>query len=288
MYKSLLNQMGRFIVWPLKIVWLLFMTAHFGYPEVRPDSVQTQELVRQVVENELQARAMDSMCWKYFSKIQESDNVRIEIVVEGRTWTLRRLIAQNGSMLNPKQLQQEDQRIRGLIHNPRDLEKQAHEDRADLQKIQSLFKMLPDALLYNVESADGTTIRLSFQPNPKFHSTTFESRIFRVLQGSMIVDAGQKRMIEFRGRLARDLDFGFGILGKLSEGGYLELRQGQIQSGQWVATSFNVQVTGRAWFFKTIGRQRQESRWAFQRFPESLTLEDAADLTKREVSKADP
>jgi hypothetical protein len=147
--------------------------------------------------------------------------------------------------------------------------------------------MLPDALLYAVDFSNGQTIRLSFKPNPDFNPPTFESRIFRVLQGSILVDSGQKRLIELRAVMSRDLEFVWGIFGKLRKGGSLELRQEQVEPGCWVMTFFNVQVTGRAWFFKSIGKQSHETFEAFMRVSDNLTLVEAADLAKRQAEVDD-
>jgi hypothetical protein len=270
------------------IVGLVFMPARLGYSSFQADSANLQSLVRQVVENELQARAKEPICWRYFAQVQAEDQSRTDIIIETRKGNLKRLLAQNGRPLAQKQRQQEDERIEELIRNPRDLEEEAHKEKDDLQKTWNLFKFLPDALLFTRESSDGQLIRLSFRPNPNFNPPTLESRIFRVLQGSILVDGGQKRLIELRAVMSRDLEFVWGIFGKLRKGGSLDLRQEQIEPGCWVMTSLNVQVTGRAWFFKTIGRQIQEFRWGFQRVPDNMTLEDAAAMAKREAQDAKP
>jgi hypothetical protein len=270
------------------MVGLFFMSARLGYSSFQADSANFQSLVRQIVENELQARVKEPISWRYFSQVQEEGESRSGIVIETQKGALKRLFAQNGRPLTQKQRQQEDERIGELIRNPRDLEEEAHKEKDDLQKTWTLFKFLPDALLYTQESSDGQILRLSFRPNPSFNPPTVESRIFRVLQGSILVDSGQKRLIELRAVMSRDLEFVWGIFGKLRKGGSLNLRQEQIEPGYWVMTSLNVQVTGRAWFFKTIGRQIQEFRWAFQRVPGNLTPEEAAVMAKREAQDAKP
>jgi hypothetical protein len=262
-----------------------------GYPGIPRVSDNPEAIVRQVVENELQAQAGESICWRYIVQTQEADKSRTDLVIETREGTLKRLVSQNGRPLTPQQSLQEDRRLLHLIQDRRDLEKQKREEAADSLKVQRLFKMLPDAFVFTLEAADEQTLRLSFVPNPKFNPPTFESKIFRVLQGSMLVDASRKRLVEVRGRLLRDLDFGFGLFGKLNKGGILELRQTEIEPGRWVVAFVNVQVTGRAWFFRTVGMQRQESRMAFQRVAENLTLEAAAEMAKaaaHETEKVKP
>ena len=281
---------SRYFCWVIGcwIVGLVFASARLGYSSFQADSANLQSLMRQVVDNELQARAKEPICWRYFAQVQTEDPSRTDIIIETRKGTLKRLLAQNGRPLDQKQRQQEDERIEKLIRNPRDLEDEAHKEKDDLQKTWNLFKFLPDALLFTRESSDGQIIRLSFRPNPNFNPPTLESRIFRVLQGSILVDGGQKRLIELRAVMSRDLEFVWGIFGRLRKGGSLDLRQEQIEPGLWVMTSLHVQVTGRAWFFKTIGRQIQELRWGFQRVPDTMTLEEAAAMAKREAQDAKP
>jgi hypothetical protein len=272
------------------VCWIagsLFVPACLGCSNFQTASINPQALVRQVVENELQARLRQPILWRYILRTQAGEGSRTESVVETGKGIVKRLLAQNGRPLSPKQRRQEDERIEELIRNPRDLAEQEHKEKDDLQKAQSLFKMLPDALLYAVDFSNGQTIRLSFKPNPDFNPPTFESRIFRVLQGSILVDSGQKRLIELRAVMSRDLEFVWGIFGKLRKGGSLELRQEQVEPGCWVMTFFNVQVTGRAWFFKSIGKQSHETFEAFMRVSDNLTLVEAADLAKRQAEVDD-
>jgi hypothetical protein len=260
---------------------ILFAVARLAYSSVHPVVENPQALVRQVVENEIDARSQDTSYWRYILQAQEADESRTEIVVETQHGTLKHLLSQNGLPASPRQIRQEDQRIWDLVHNPHELEKQASEQEWDWQKAQRLLKLLPDGFLYTCESEEGQTIRLSFRPNPNFDPPTFEAKIFHVFQGIMLVDSGQKRLVEMRGWLSCDLEFGWGIFGKLRKGGTLELRQEQVEPRHWEMTFLSIHITGRAWFFKTIGKQRQESRRAFQRVPERTTLEEATEMVKR-------
>jgi hypothetical protein len=289
-HKSLPDYMARNAGWALQfwIPGLLLVTGHLAYSSSQQASVDPQALVRQVVENELDARSKESIYWRYLSQVQEGAESRTDVLIETPKGTLKRMLAQGGRPLTPEQLQQEDARIRELIRNPRELDRETNIEKSDLLRIQRLFKLLPDALLYTLESSDGPIVRLSFRPNPGFNPPTFESKICRVIQGSMLVDAGQKRLVELRGVMSRDLEFGWGVIGKLYKGGSIELRQEQVDSGRWVVTFFDLNIIGRAWFFKTIGKQKKETRWSFQRVPGSLTLEDAAEMAKRAVWDARP
>jgi hypothetical protein len=92
--------------------------------------------------------------------------------------------------------------------------------------------------------------------------------------------------MELHAMLFRDVDFGLGIFGKLNKGGSLELRQEQIEPGRWTVTFYDLNIRGRVWFFKTIGKQGSGERWGFQPTPSNLTLEDAAEIAKRAASES--
>ncbi len=289
MNTSRLDYLNRICEWVLRccclIASLLFAAVRPGQSLPAADVEDVQALVRQVVENELQALKKPTY-WKYILQAQTADERRTEFVVETRQGMLKCLLAQNGRVLTPNQLQQENQRIWSLIHNPRELAKQAHDDHSDLDKAVSLLKMMPEGLLYTIDRGDGGTMCLRFIPNPNFVPKTLESRILRVAQGIMVVDVSQKRLVELRGRLSRDLEFGWGILGKLHKGGTFQLRQEEVDPGQWEITFLDMHLTGRALLFKTIDNQWQESRRRFYRVPESMTLEGAAAMVQSDVQEA--
>jgi len=101
------------------------------------------------------------------------------------------------------------------------------------------------------------------------------------MQGTMIVDELTKRLKELRGRLVRDVVFGWGILGRLHKGGVFEVRQDEVAAGHWELTLVDVHITGKALFFKTILEQQHEERSAFRQVPGNLNLAQAVEMLKQ-------
>jgi len=80
-----------------------------------------------------------------------------------------------------------------------------------------LLKMLPEAFLFTKDGRMGNSIRLKFWPDPKYMPSSNEAKVFHRMEGVLLVDAKQTRLAKLSGELISDIDFGFGILGKLQK-----------------------------------------------------------------------
>jgi hypothetical protein len=267
-------------------VVLLLWAAALAHARSQAAEEDPQALVRQVVTNELAAQQNDNTYWMYVSELQEPGKEQTREVIETKEGALTHMVAENGQPLTPQQEQKEDKRIDSLIRNPSELRKQRQEHERDEQKEQQLLNMLPDGFLYQHESGEGRTIRLSFRPNPKFRPSTREAKVFHAMQGTMLVDTTEKRLLELRGRLMRDVVFGWGIFGRLYAGGTFDVQQTEVAPGHWEATLIDVHIRGKALFFKTINEQQHEVRRDFRQVSGSLTLEQAAEMLKKQAMLA--
>lgn len=146
--------------------------------------------------------------------------------------------------------------------------------------------MLPEGFLYQYEADEGRNIRLSFRPNPKFRPPTTEAKVFHAMEGMMLVDATEKRLVELRGQLTRDVVFGWGILGRLYAGGTCDVQQTEVAPGHWEATLIDVHIRGKALFFKTINEQQHEVRSNFRQVAKNMTLQQAAEMLKEQATLA--
>jgi len=68
------------------------------------------------------------------------------------------------------------------------------------------------------------------------------------------------------------------ITGHLEKGGQFNVEQTELSPNQWEVAVMEVDVKGKALFFKTIAVQEKEYRSDFHRVPEGLTLAEAADM----------
>src|ERR1700675_4640390 len=212
---------------------------------------------------------------------------QVEEIIETREGSLSRLLSINDRPLTAKQQEEEDQRVQELMTSRSAKRKLQRALEAETLQGRRLFKMLPDAFVFSYTSGDGDLVRLSFRPNPTFHPTSMEARVFHDMEGEMWVDCKQERLAAFNGHLTQDVKFGFGLLGQLDRGGHFEVRQAEVIPGHWDMTTMNLEMTGKALLFKSIAVQKRENHRDFQQVSDDLTLTQAADILNRPIVVAD-
>ncbi len=65
-----------------------------------------------------------------------------------------------------------------LVNNTDARKKNREEVDADAQKSAALLKMLPEAFLFTRDGQVGNSIRLKFRPDPRYHPTSNEAKVF--------------------------------------------------------------------------------------------------------------
>ena len=100
------------------------------------------------------------------------------------------------------------------------------------------------------------------------------------MKGSLLVDAKQKRLAEISGKLMSEVKFGGGVLGHLDKGGTFWVKQQDLGSGHWEVTVLDVQMIGKALFFKTIDVAEKDTYENFQPVNGETTLAKAAQLAE--------
>jgi hypothetical protein len=249
-------------------------------------AVSANDLARRVITNELKFQA-DHTNWMYRLEKEESGKKQVEEIIESKEGSLSRLLSINDRPLTAKQQQEEDQRVQELMTSRS--AKRKLQRALDTETLQGrrLFKMLPDAFIFNRAGGDENLVKLSFKPNPNFHPPSLEARVFHDMEGEMWVDCKQERLTAFNGHLTQDVKFGLGLLGHLDKGGHFEVRQAEVVPGHWDMTTMSVEMTGKALLFKSIGVQKRENRRDFRQVSDDLTLTQAADILNRHMSVAD-
>jgi hypothetical protein len=138
-------------------------------------------------------------------------------------------------------------------------------------------------LLTNPNLHHGLLIKLSYTPNPTFQPSSREARVSHSMEGEMWVHGTQQRLVRIRGRLIEDVKFAGGLLGHLEKGGQFNVEQAELSANHWELTVMEVDVKGKALFFKTIAVQEKEYRSDFRKVRDGLTLAEAADLLTKQV-----
>jgi hypothetical protein len=248
--------------------------------------VSADDLARRVITNELKFQD-DHTNWMYRLEKEQYGKKQVEEIIETKEGSLSRLLSINDQPLTAKQQGEEDLRVQELMTSQSAKRKLQRVLDAETLQGRRLFKMLPDAFLFNYAGGDGNLVKLSFRPNPNFHPPSLEARVFHDMEGEMWVDCKQKRLAGFNGRLTQEVKFGLGLLGHLDKGGHFEVRQAEVVPGHWDMTTMSLAITGKALLFKSIAVQKMERRRSFQQVSDDLTLSQAADILNGHVVVAD-
>jgi hypothetical protein len=257
------------------VLAMLFLTITMcSSAQERP--ADAAQLMREVVQNELQPQNEDDSHWQY-REIREVDGTKeLREVYQTNRGNVYRVLVINDSPLNAKQAAAEARRLRTLLSDPERMREKQEEQHADAEKERKLLDMLPNAFRYQYDGTDGHLIRLNFTANPEFHPTNRAGEVFHHLAGSVLIDRESKHLVEISGRLTDDVKFGIGLLGHVEKGGTFLVVQKDAGFGHWQLALIDVEMKGKAMLFKSISIRQRETYSNYRRLPDDVTLEQVA------------
>ena len=259
----------------LKLCGMLALALFFSVPLHAQDA---KALVAKAVHSELAADQNDHSLWRYRDE-QKGQN-KVSIVVNTRQGSVKRLIERGGRPLSPEETQAEDARLQDFIHDSSKLAKQKRDAANDDKNATELLRMLPDAFIWTVKGHTADTLTLHFEPDPNFNAPDMQSRVLSAMNGELVVNEKQQRIQEISGKLTRDVTFGYGLLGRLHQGGTFRVLRSEIAPNVWEITETHVHIEGKALLFKNIGQQQDEVQTDFTPVPAGTTLEKAVEMSK--------
>jgi hypothetical protein len=237
-----------------------------------------EQLVRAVVGNELRASEQDHSHWMYRDHDVEPGKNIVQECVETAAGEICRMLERDGHGLAQQERQQEKNHLQQLVKDSSEQKKKQKAQQEDDRKAAELMNMLPHGFLYEYAGEVGDNIRLKFRPNPNFDPPSHEAMVFHCMAGTMLIDPRAQRLADMQGTLIRNVEFGWGLLGRLMKGGTFEVRRQDVGGGHWVNTLLDVHIHGKALFFKTISADQHQSDEDFRRVPDHLTLAEGASM----------
>jgi hypothetical protein len=235
------------------------------------------ELINEVVANELMDRVQQRK-WMYVIDKREGRQTFTEEQVDTKDGPFYRLLAIDGTPLDPEQRQQDNARMDRVLHDPTQQLKSKRGHDEDEQKLEKLMRLMPVAFLYDYDGVEGNLVRLKFRPNAYYNPPSYEARVVHSLAGIILIDSQQKRLAKLSGQLINRVEFGYGLLGHIDNGGTIEIGRVQVGPFQWKTALINIQLSGRLVFFKTISKQEYETRSDFRAVSGDLSLLEASQL----------
>ena len=250
--------------------------------QTQPPRVPATELVRQTVAHEL-AAANASGHYVYRIDKQTPHGSETRDMVETRKWLIGRLVLKNGQPLPPAQRQREDERLRDLLTNLaclKNFQIQSHNDEA---RVRRMIKSLPEAFLFQYDGTEKNAsgrelIRLKFHPQANLTPRSMELRVLQGMEGTMLIDPVDERLVRVEAKLFRDVDFGWGIFGRVRRGGSFLLEQQGVGSDRWAITTLSMHYTSRILLFVNTRTDSVSKASNFRRMSNNLTLQQGLEL----------
>ncbi|MFP5236297.1 MAG: hypothetical protein ACLGSD_10370 [Acidobacteriota bacterium] len=237
-----------------------------------------QQLVREVVYNELHDHDAHGY-WRYWIRASAADGAQLSEVVETHAGPIKRVMLNNGRP--PQNSDVELAKLEALANSS---DAQASHRQAyaqDENRVRRILGMLPDAFCFDDLGEQNGIRHLRFHPNPAYSAHTVEGRVFHALTGDLWIDARMKRMTRIEGRLNQDLNFGFGLLGRVNNGSWFRMQRRQVSPTEWKTAELDIHMSGRAVIFKTIARDTHEVRGGFARVPADWSVAQSIQLLEQ-------
>ena len=258
----------------MRVHWILF--AILGCAPLAVEAqVQLPELpgqlVAEVVYNELHDHQRHGY-WRYWIEKQAQQQSKLEEQVETADGPVTRLLSTSGRPLSAADQESERARLDHWLNSPQEQARHRQDYSDDEKRIGRILALLPQAFLFVDAGTEDCCVHLRFRPNPDYPPHSIEARIFHAMRGDLWVDLRSKRLARLDGQLEENVDFGYGILGRLYKGGWFRLQRTEVSATDWKTQRLEVHMNGRAFFLKTISRETSEVRGGFAPVPPGLSL----------------
>jgi hypothetical protein len=236
------------------------------------------QLVRDVVQHELDADAADHTHWRYRNHKESDGSAQDRDVIETKEGSLARTLLINGQPLTPDQRSKDDERMRQLVDDPSERAKRDHREKQDTEKANELLRAIPDAFIFRYDGTDGSLTRLVFTPNPHYSPPTHELMVYHAMAGKLWVDRSSLRLAMIEGQLTEEVRFAWGLLGHLDKGGTFKVVRKNVGDNHWDTVSLDVNMQGRIVLFKSLSVKEKQVLSDYRRMPDDITMARALEM----------
>lgn len=208
-------------------------------------------------------------------------------LVETNDGVVARLIAVNDKPPTAEERQKDDERLQKLASDPQARDAKRKQQKEDEERTTRMVRALPDAFLYEYDGFDPGKngeqfIRLKFKPNPNYDPPNRELQVYQGMEGVMLIDPGDERLVKIEAHLFKGVNFGWGILGHLDPGGQFEVAQSRVGGDRWEVTDMRLRFTGRILFFKSLNINEHETAFDYRSAPDNLSFVQGIEFLKKQ------
>ena len=245
------------------------------------------QLIRETIYNELLDHNNHGY-WRYWVARQVENDTRVEQQVETADGPITRLVQTNGRPVDEQTRDQERARLEELVKSPHQLANHRKDYADDEKRVAAIMELLPDAYVFEYAGEENGCHRLHFRPSPTYVPHSVEARVVHSMSGDVWIDARMKRLSRLEGHLAENIDFGFGLLGRVDKGGWFRVQRVQVSPTEWKTQRLEMHLSGRAVLFKSIARDTNETRGGFRAVPAGMSVAQGMRILEQSDAGAAP
>lgn len=246
-------------------------------------SAQGQARLDRALANESNAAQDASHPMRYELKKTNPHLTTTKEIYETRDGDVARLMAINGQPLSPADEQKEEARLNALAADAGKQRRRKQAEDEDAGRVLKVLRSLPTAFVYQYagsgEGPAGKVEKFTFKPRRGFSPPDLETQVLTEMAGEIWIDAVHQRVVRLEGHLQRDVDFGWGILGRLNKGGWIVIEQADVGGGQWRTVRLQLAMSGRV-VFKARVFDTTEEQTKFAPLPAGLDYQKAIAMLR--------
>jgi hypothetical protein len=250
-----------------------------GNPAIDP-----AKIVRDASYNELHS-SKPGRSFSYRQHKVDPKGSTVKEIVETKDGDVARLIEKDGKPLPPEEEQAEIDRLNNLLAHPEVQEHRHKKEQEDSARGDEMVRMLPDAFLFTfdgmVEGPNGLCYRLKFRPNPAFTPPDREGEVYHGMVGELWVDQAQLRLVKIDAHLISDVNFGWGVLGRLYKGGSILVQNADVGLHHWETIHMKLNLQGKLLMLKSVDYSTTEDFTDFKVQPQELGYQEAIRLLQK-------
>ncbi len=234
------------------------------------EAVDPVQIVRNASFNELRSSNAGHPFRYRYHKVDDG-KATTKAVIETKDGDVSRLLDVNGEPLDAEAKAKELARLNALRDNPGAQAQKHKREQADGGRADEMVKLLPTAFVYTYEGMipgpNGPCYRLKFEPNPNFNPPDREAEVYHGMEGELWIDQAQQRMVRFQAHLISDVNFGWGFVGRLFQGGTILVKQKDVGEHHWETTYMKLHLTGKILMVKGLNIDTEDTFTDFAPVP---------------------
>jgi hypothetical protein len=258
--------------------------ADHSLPQNGTPGIDPEKIVRDASWNELHTKS-PGRSFRYRQRKVDPKETVVKEIYETKDGDVTRLIERDGKPLSAEDEQAELDRLNHLLEHPEVQEHRHKKEQEDSARGDEMVRMLPDAFLFTddgtVEGPSGPCYRFQFRPNPAFTPPDREGEVYHGMVGELWVDKGQLRLAKIDAHLISDVNFGWGVLGKLFKGGSILVQNSDVGMHHWETIHMKLDLRGKILMMKSVDFSTTEDSSDFQAQSQELGYQEAIRLLQK-------